>query len=445
MTRNIIAKFGGTSVKTASAIRNVANIVAANPNIRIVVVSAVGGITNLLLEFCQAEKEQRMSLIDRIIQIHCDLVNELQLNLDVFILAAVQRLRKVYASTHLDHNLIDDIMSLGEDLSSIIVTAYLNAQGLAAGHLDARRFMLTDDHYGKATPQLSEIRAYKFPAGLSVTQGFIGSTRNGATTTLGRGGSDYSAALIAEAMDADELLIYTDVPGVYTMDPNQIPEANSISTLTFQEMAEMASFGAKILHPATLEPCVRAKVPIRILSTFEPEKAGTLITMDEGSVDKNACIRAITMRPGQVLVTIRSLKMLNAYGFLANIFNILARYKISVDLITTSEVTVALTIDETSLGSHSVNPFIENQELLKELHEFAEIIVEENLSLLAVIGYGLTAPGIVQTILKVLTPYKIRSVCYGASNSSVGILIPKDDADRMASLLHNYLLGGNHV
>ncbi len=345
------------------------------------------------------------------------------------------------------HNIqsMDNIITLGEDLSSMIVTAFLQKQGSDVTHIDARLFMVTDDNYGKAAPQPDKIKTYDFPQSLFVTQGFVGATTDGVTTTLGRGGSDYSAALIAEAMNADELLIYTNVPGIYTSDPNHISSAQLIPELYFQEMAEMANFGAKILHPATLEPCVRSKIPIRILSTCEPEKAGTLVRVEETHADRGSHITAITMRANQFLVTIKSLKMLNAYGFLANIFSILAHHKISVDLITTSEVSIALTIDSTGIGSHDINPFIEDKDLLVKLEQFSEIVVEGYLTLIAIIGGGLTIPGVIQKILRIIEPYKVRLVCYGASNSSIGILVSEESADRVSHILHKQLFEDTHV
>ncbi len=442
MSYNVVAKFGGTSVKTPAAIRKVAEIITSDANIRTVVVSAVGGVTNLLVEFCKADKIARTSLKDRLLSIHLNLIAELELELEEEINGTLGQLNEIQV---VDAKSIDRIVSIGEDLSSLIVTAYLQKQGVDGMHLDARLFMLTDEHYGKATPQLDQIKAYSFPQRLFITQGFIGSTAYGDTTTLGRGGSDYSAALIAEAMDADELLIYTDVPGVYTSDPNRIHNAQLIPELTFQEMAEMANFGAKVLHPATLEPCVRAKIPIRILSTFDHGKPGTLVRVEDSNLANDVCIRAITMRTNQILITIKSLKMLNVYGFLSNIFDILAYYKISVDLITTSEVSVALTIDNANIGSHNINPFMENKSLLSELKKFAEIVIEEDLTLIAIVGYGLTVPGFIQKILEIIKPYKIRLVCYGASNSSIGILVPKISADEVANLLHKELLEGKNV
>lgn len=442
----VVAKFGGTSVKTASAIRMIAGIVTANTNIKVVVVSAVGGVTNMLVEFCNANNMDRGALIERMISLHIKLSEELGLDLQSLLKEKFLRLNSYDKAVKLSAKDVDHILSLGEDLSALIVSEYLNANNLNCTYLDAREFMQTDSNYGKALPKTDMIKTYQFPENLTVTQGFIGRDDGGCTTTLGRGGSDYSAALIAEAITADELLIYTDVPGVYTMDPNRVNTARLITELSFQEMAEMANFGAKILHPATLAPCVRSSIPIRILSTFEPMQPGTLIRVNEDEDNKSdSRIRAITMRKGQVLVTIKSLEMLNVYGFLANIFSVLANHKISVDLITTSEVSVALTIDVNSVGSHGCNPFIEDQELLADLGKFGEVVIEEGLTLIAVIGGGLTIPGAIQSILGLMNPNKIRLICYGASNSSVGILVPHKQADEIVSTLHALLIGGQYV
>lgn len=439
MPRNSIAKFGGTSVKTANAISQIWHILTSNPAIRVVVVSAVGGVTNLLVELCKTPKELRSTLMQQIQDIHITLAEDLNLPIYDQITQTILRIDNIK-----DFNtpqVKDYVLSLGEDLSSLIVKSYLVSQGIEATHIDIRDFIITDNHFGKAIVDIdaTKLKMSHFPKRLCITQGFIGCTSDGQTTTLGRGGSDYSAALLAEGLNADELLIYTDVPGVYTMDPRIVPSAHLIHELSFQEMAEMANFGAKILHPATLEPCIRSQIPVRILSTFEPNKPGTLVTISERQ-NNASTIRAITMRPGQVLVTIKSLKMLDAYGFLATIFGILARHKISVDLITTSEVSVALTIDGTSVGSHAVNPFTK-QSLLDELMEFAEVIIEEDLTLLAIVGTNLTISGIIQKTLGIIESYPIRLVCYGASNSNISILVHKNNAITMVQMLHQHLLG----
>ena len=307
-------------------------------------------------------------------------------------------------------------------------------------YLDARRFLITDASFGEAKPHTEAIRGHlEALLEIYVTQGFVGATSGGQTTTLGRGGSDHSAALIAEALGSEALRIYTDVPGVCTIDPKVSGAAQSIRALSFREMSEMAYFGAKVLHPATLMPCIRAKIPVYILSTFALKDAGTRISVLEES-EKTPRIRAITIRKEQMLVTIKSPKMLNAYGFLSKMFAILANYRISVDLITTSEVSVALTIDATNHGAYHTNPFLKEERLMQELGEIAEVSVEEGLTLLAVVGYGLKVPGVVQKILGLVEDKKVRLVCYGASNSSIGMLVEAEEATSVARKLHEKLL-----
>lgn len=460
MRKIIVAKFGGTSVKTASAINQVKHIITdyITPSIQdreaksFIAVSAVGGITNKLVEFCNslhaANIQNCKKILTEIIDIHINLAKDLNI-LNLVKDKIEQRLfaYQNYTQTDITPVTHDEILSAGEDLSSLIITCFLQNSGLSVAYLDARKYLFTDSNFGKAKPHLAAIKlalSNELPNLTSkfiITQGFIGIDENGRTTTLGRGGSDYSAALIAEAVSANELLIYTDVPGVYTMDPNIVKSAKPIDSIGFQEMAEMANFGAKILHPFTLDPCVRSKIPVRILSTFEPEKPGTKVLLDQPILDNSEPkIHAVTMRKNQILVTIRSLKMLNTYGFLANIFDILARYKVSVDLITTSEVSIALTVDSTMFGSHGMNPFVQNKELLSELNEVAEVIVGEGLTLIALVGTGLTLTGSIQKMLGRLQDRFVRLICYGASSSSVGILVHEHEATEIAVTLHKELL-----
>jgi aspartate kinase len=445
MSAKYVAKFGGTSVQTAAAIQQVAKIVCANADIQVVVVSAVGGITHLLSEFCHAQPKNRAPYRKRIVEIHLALFKELNLGIESIVLNKLEQLDVFEGKKVLSLQDIDSILALGEDISSQIVLHHLLQHGINIEFLDARQCIYTNHHHGKAEPILEDIKKVNFPTKRIITQGFVGATKHGLTTTLGRGGSDYSAALIGEAINADMVLIYTDVPGVFTIDPNFIHSGQCIEEITFHEMAEMANFGAKILHPATLEPCVRAQIPIKILSTFEPEKPGTKVITEKRAIPKQPLVRAITVRHGQRLVSIKSLKMLNAYGFLANIFSILAQHKISVDLITTSEVSVALTIDSSSLENHPKNPFAYDSVLVQDLEQFAELLFENDLSLLAIIGYGLTIPGVIQSILSSIEKYKIRLVCYGASNSSIGILVAEQDVQDVARLLHHQLLECRHV
>ena len=309
--------------------------------------------------------------------------------------------------------------------------------------LDARNYLKTDSHFGKAEPLPLETRTtchgleerLKTTRELFVTQGFIASDLTGKTTTLGRGGSDYSAALFAEALHAQELEIWTDVPGILTMDPRVVPTAKIIPEISFSEAAEMANFGAKVLHPATLWPAVRAEIPVFVGSTFEPEASGTRILPD--SAKSSPLIRAIAVRKQQTLITVSSLRMLNAHGFLAKMFEVLARHRLSIDLVTTSEVSVALTVDETSLGS-SGKKVSEQKEMLDELRSFAEVKIEEGLSLIAIIGNNLNhSSGVAAKVFQSISEFNLRLVCHGASEHNVCFLVSSQEAAEVAKRLHH--------
>ncbi len=429
-----VIKFGGTSLQTASIIHSATSIIAANRNARGIVVSAIGGITDLLLDFCKAYDIHRALLADRILRIHLELIETLQLKIKPLAIAMAKRLNGVVGI--LNEQTIDHIIALGEDLSSLIIAEYLNSQGIRVLHIDARTFLATDNHHGKALPNLEQIQQYKFPSSLFVTQGFIGLSSEGNTTTLGRGGSDYSAALIAEAIGAKKLLIYTDTPGVHTMDPHILPEALPIPKLDLHEMATMANYGAKILHPATLEPCIRAQIPVHILSTFLPKKRGTIININKQEVDTNTePVKAITMREDQSLIVIKSLNSLNTCSFLANILKIITQHKTPIDLIVTSAVSVALIINKIHCTPNNHISHTEWQILLSKLQQFAVITIEENLTLITIIG-KLSVQGTIQEILALLQPYNIRTVCYGADQSSISILLPEDIAVHAVHTVH---------
>jgi len=268
-----------------------------------------------------------------------------------------------------------------------------------------------------------------------VTQGFIGAEAKGRTTTLGRGGSDYTAALLGEALSVARVDIWTDVPGIYTTDPRVVPAAKRIDRITFEEAAEMATFGAKVLHPATLLPAVRRGIPVFVGSSKDPAAGGTLVC---NTTVNPPLFRALALRRKQTLVTLHSLSMLHSHGFLAEVFGILARHNVSVDLITTSEVSVALTLDTT--GSTSSGASLLTTSLLTELSSLCRVEVEENLALIALIGNKLSqASGVGKEVFGVLDPFNIRMICYGASSYNLCFLVPGNDADQVITTLHRNL------
>ena len=428
--------------------KQVAQILTRDEDTRICILSAVAGVTNKLVSFAQ-ESARRGDLFQDICLQHRKIAHDLEIeDLSGGDLKALFEGLESFMASSLTPAQFDEVLSFGERLSTTLMYHYLKAQGHPIVFWDARHFIVTDDHFGKATPfpdQISE----KMKAALSqlqgheliITQGFIGATAQGKTTTVGRGGSDYTAALFAEGLKAEQLNIYTDVQGVFTMDPNRVAGAKFIPHLGFQEMAELANFGAKILHPATLSPCFRANIPVVIGSTFEPNAGHTLVTaLSPKPLDKKVPVQAIAMRKDQILLTIKSLHMLNVHGFLANIFTILSNHKVSIDVITTSEVSVALTVDGSLNHAHGNHPF-SNPELLEELKAFADVAVEENLTLVTLVGPNLSQhAGALQSVIGAMDHVPIRLICQGASASNISFLIPATHATDVVSNLHQQFI-----
>ncbi|HYX27230.1 MAG TPA: aspartate kinase, partial [Pyrinomonadaceae bacterium] len=364
--RPTIMKFGGTSVEDAAAIRNVVAIVKLAVNSRpVVVVSAIGGFTNSLLSSVQtaidgdarAASKSLDSEFERHLTIAQDLLNNERRTLFVSTIgdarSKIRQLHKIIAAHPVTSPpLQDEIVAYGEHLSSQLLAAALVEAGVDARYVDARSCIRTDDAYGMATPRsetTTQVRTEIDPllnaAKVPVLGGFIGSTARGVTTTLGRGGSDYSAAIIGAALDAREIQIWTDVSGVLTADPRVVPDARTIKILSYQEAAELAYFGAKVLHPKTIQPAIDKSIPVRVCNSREPREAGTLIVAESESTPQT--IKAIAHKNGITTVQVTSARMLGAYGFLRALFDIFARHHTAVDVVTTSEVSVSLSIDDT--------------------------------------------------------------------------------------------------
>lgn len=427
----------------AVAMRRCASIIASDRDKRVIVVSATSGTTNLLTELIQTgDSYVREDLLKQIREKHEGIVSELRE--PEHVRPAVEALLDeltVCSEPAGERGLdtADQILSIGERLSSTIFTGLLREEGIEADFFDAREVMITDDQFGQAEPDLRELRRRseeKLVPGLRnrryVTQGFIGSTVSGRTTTLGRGGSDYSAALIAEAIDADVLEIWTDVTAVYTTDPRMVPDARPITEVTFNEAAELSVFGAKVLHPATLKPAIRKNIRVYVGSSIQPEQPGTWIVKE---TREYPVIRAISLRRNQTLVTVHSLEMLHRYGFLAKLFQILADFKVSVDLVTTSEVSVSLTLDTNVQGKNrrSLSP-----ELLVELQKIADVTIEKELALIALVGNKLDATaGISGPIFGALHDVNIRMICHGASSHNLCFLVREEDAEQVVQKLHD--------
>ncbi|MGL4486012.1 MAG: lysine-sensitive aspartokinase 3 [Yersinia sp. (in: enterobacteria)] len=443
----VVAKFGGTSVANFDAMSRSADVVLSNPDIRLVVLSASAGMTNLLVALADGcEPEKREHHLDEIRRNQYDILTKI--GNPVVIRNEIDRMLENItmlsetASLASSAVLTDELVSHGELMSTLLFVELIRQRQAAAEWFDVRNIMRTNDRFGRAEPDthvLSELAraqlAPRIQQAIIVTQGFIGSEEKGRTTTLGRGGSDYTAALLGEALNVSRIDIWTDVPGIYTTDPRVVPAAKRIDKIAFAEAAEMATFGAKILHPATLLPAVRSDIPVFIGSSKDPAAGGTLVCNE---TENPPLFRALTLRRKQTLLTLHSLNMLHAHGFLAEVFSILARHNLSVDLITTSEVSVALTLDTT--GSTSTGGSLLTHALLTELWLLCRVEVEENLALVAIIGNKLSqACGVGKEVFSVLDPFNIRMICYGASSHNLCFLVPGNDAESVVQTLHHNL------
>lgn len=443
----VIAKFGGTSVANFDAMNKSADIVLSNRNVRVVVLSASAGITNLLIELAEGcDADKRNELLQKIKEIQYAIIDKLQ-TADI-IREEVNRLLENIAhladsaSLATSDALTDEMVSHGELMSTLLFVEVLRQRNTNSQWFDVRKVMRTDENFGRAEPELSQLKAlaqqHLYPRladAVVITQGFIGRDQKGRTTTLGRGGSDYTAALLAEVLDLSRVDIWTDVPGIYTTDPRVVPNAKRIDEIAFDEAAEMATFGAKILHPATLLPAIRAGIPVFVGSSKAPEDGGTIVCDKTTNPPQ---FRALALRRKQTLLTLHSLKMLHARGFLAEIFTILLRHNISVDLITTSEVSIALTLDTT--GSTGTNGSLLTNALMTELSALCRVEVEENLALVAIIGNELSqVNGLGRQIFGALESFNIRMISYGASSHNICLLVPGDDAEEIVRTLHSNL------
>ncbi|WP_419205184.1 lysine-sensitive aspartokinase 3 [Photobacterium leiognathi] len=443
-----VSKFGGTSVADFTAMSRSAKIVIANPDTKIVLISACSGVTNILVELANgvSDASTRQQRLQQLTQTHQDVLDQLKQPSSIqdaiySLLDSVATLAE-QAAIATSAQLTDQIVSHGELLSTYLFTQILVEQNAPAVRVDIRPIMRTDDQFGKAVPQPKQIKQQAetqllplLDGNIVVSQGFIGSNSQGVTTTLGRGGSDYSAALVAEAVNASTLEIWTDVPGLYTTDPRITPAAQPIKEISFSEASEMANFGAKILHPSTLVPAVRQQIPVFVGSSKAPEQGGTWIRQ---SVEDAPLFRALALRANQTMVTLTSLNMFHAYGFLAEVFRILAEHKISVDLITTSEVSVSLTLDQTDTGGGAPTLPLK---AVEELSQLCRVEVEQGLSLIALIGNQMSdTKGSAKDIFGALEDHNLRMICYGASPHNLCFLINEDEAKDVVRTLHASLL-----
>jgi len=441
-----VAKFGGTSVANYASMLNCVKVVKGNPDTKVVVVSASAGVTNILVELAHKAltKDEISTYIEQIRAIEFAILHDLGAPTLVAdkLMELLESLKQLALHEEILHrpDLKDSLLSHGERMASLLFSEVLTQQGLPADNFDVRKVLLTDSEFGQAAPQLEGIKqralqlmAPEMTKTVLVTQGFIGSDEAGNTTTLGRGGSDFTAALLAEALGAQSCEIWTDVIGVYTTDPRITDAARPLPELSFEEAAEMATFGAKVLHPATMEPALRQNIKVFVGSSKEPEKGGTWIVRD---CVHEPSYRAITRRKDQVMVTVKTPKMMYAQGFLQNVFTIIAKHNLSVDLVTTSEICVSFTLDN---PANSVLQRL-NRETIEELSQICEVELEEHFDLVTVVGNNMhSAAGVSSRIFAAVSDFNLRMICFGANVHNMSMLVSEKDSTDVVKALHRSL------
>ena len=461
----VVMKFGGTSVADTAAIKRVIALVArerernpATPG-PVVVVSALSGVTDRLLEIGETagsgDAGHAFEIIDQLCGRHVDLAAALvQSDPDrTTMLATIRRecdaLRGLAQALGVLHDVsprsLDALAATGELLSSHVIAAAVADAGLPATWIDARRAVVTDAEHTAAAPLVAEtaaalereMRPHLDAGRVPVLGGYVGATPEGVTTTLGRGGSDYSASIIGACLGAREIQIWTDVDGMLTADPRVVDAPALVPRLSFAEASELAYFGAKVLHPATIQPAVTRDIPVRILNSRRPDVAGTLITAetpDGGTAasfgdGRGGPVTAIACKRDVTVIDITSSRMLMAYGFLRRLFEVFERLKTPVDVVCTSEVSVSVTIDDRR----------RLPALLEEVRGFAEVSCEDRMALVCVVGERLrTDPHVFTNIVKTLDGIPFRMVSQAASRRNITFVLRQADLAIAMNRLHEH-------
>jgi len=443
----IVMKFGGTSVESAAAIARVAAIVKAREEYRpVVVVSAMGKTTNKLLAIAAAAihgpREDYLRQIHDLRDFHSREARQVvplaeRAALDRFLDEHFQELTELAKGLavlgELTPRSIDAISSYGERLSSYIVTLAFRHSGMETQHLDSRDLIVTDKRHTQAAPLFPQTYARLAATvpplaakSVIVMGGFIAATEDGVTTTLGRGGSDFTASIVGAGIGAEEIQIWTDVDGMLTADPTILPGGHRVKTISFAEAAELAYFGAKVLHPATVLPAIEKSIPVLILNSRRPDVPGTRIVSErvhcENAVKSIACKRKITV------VNIHSTRMLMAHGFLRRIFEVFDRFETPVDMVATSEVSVSLTID---------NP-ARIEEVLAELRQFAEAETERDQVIVCLVGENIRyTPGVARRVFNALEGINVRMISQGGSLLNISFVVAEKDLRPAIESLHS--------
>jgi aspartate kinase len=448
-----VLKFGGTSVHDEAALGRLAEIVRSQlADLPVVVVSAMRGVTDALLTGTRLAREGHAgrgfeaveAQISRYASVAAALLPEDAASAvdDLVARAALEisdllRIISLHPGTFLP--LQDEIVSYGERLSSALVAEVLRSRDIPGVAVDARRCVLTSEAHTEAVPipALTDERTReellpRLERGeVPVLGGFIGSSTSGATTTLGRGGSDYTGALVGAAVDAREIQIWTDVTGFLTADPRVAPNARPIDRLSYAEAAELAFFGAKVLHPKTIQPAVERAIPVRVCNSHFPAEPGTRI--DAESTPSPLGVKAIAHKPGITIVQVISTRMLGAYGFLRALFEVFDRHRTAVDVVSTSEVSVSLSVEDVRALPG----------IVEELRALGTVRVENGYAIVSVVGEGLqSTPGIAARVFGAISDLEIALVSQGASDINLTFVVREEVVNSAVRRLHDTFFGG---
>jgi aspartate kinase len=442
-----VMKFGGTSVADKHGFESVAQIIAERlEDCPIVVVSAMSGTTDALLVSARLAEEGRIdaavgALAD-VFKRHKAVAERIPSNVQRRDVAAyideaaadiARLLRRIREELQNRRALRDSLLAYGEMLSSSLLAGVLRERGVVAQQVDARQCIFTDDEHGSASPSMPEtylqtqtVLGPLIESGVvPVLGGFIGATSEGVTTTLGRGGSDYTAALIGAALGAQEIQIWSDVTGVLTADPRVFPKAQTIRRLSYGEAAELAYFGAKVLHPKTIQPAIEGSIQVRICNSRAPEEPGTIVCAQTETSPRT--IKAIAHKVGVTTVQITSARMLGAYGFLRALFEVFERHRTVVDVVTTSEVSVSLSLDDATALP----------EIVAELQQLGTVRVEKGRAIICVVGEGLRGtPGIAACVFSTISDINVTLISQGASSINLTFAIEEERVNEAVSRLH---------
>lgn len=441
----IVAKFGGTSVNTSKRVLTLCNIICGELKRHpVVVVSALRGVTDLLLSLPALSQAKVKEELKRLENIHSNLVEELFKDMSLrekinqYTIGKVEEITDLLKKKSFSKAFLDELVSFGEIISSYIIAQALKNCGIKATQVVATDLIITNDNFGSAEflvePTKRNIRRVLTPLVkkgiVPVVTGFIGSTQKGEVTTLGRGGSDYTASIIGFCLEASEIQIWTDVDGIFTADPKLVKKAKLLPVVSFREASELATFGARVLHPRTIRPAISAGIPVRVLNTSNPQNAGTLI---KEQTEMRGIVKAVSFKQRVILVNIYSTEMLLQKGFLEWVFRIFANNNISIDLVSVSEVSISVTLDN---GENL-------EEAVAEISEFANVSVIEDLGMISLIGEGVTSETkTIKRIFEILDKEKILAemVSLGATNINISIVVQSDKVEQAVKAFHSNLL-----